>query len=136
MSDGSMSEYRLWEERFVNSYIQKARRDRYLTFLQGKKRQIILNRLCHTLDYDDARATVLEKKYRVAEALCRLLREHSVAKTCFLMADSNDLDGSELPLERGVRELLQNRFGAVLICPPKPIAIYKEEAIGRTMLFE
>ena len=129
MSDGA-----LWEEQFVNSYIQKSKRTRYLTFLKGKKRQQILDRLNHTLDFVEAKATELDGRYRSSAALYKLLRGYHVSDTCYLVADGNDLDGNELAVESGVEELLDNHFGAVLICPPNPIAVYKEEVQGRLMI--
>ena len=58
-----------------------------------------------------------------------------VADMCRLMADVSEQDASELRVELGVSELLGNYFGAVLICPPQPVAVYKEEDVGRLLLF-
>jgi hypothetical protein len=65
-----------------------------------------------------------------------LLRHRYVNGTCYLIADGNHLDGSELRLEVGVEELIGNHWGAILICPPKPIALYKPEDIGEWLLLE
>ena len=129
-----MGDKAVWEERFVRAYIAKTRQNRYLTFLKGKKRQHILNRLNHSLDLDDRKAEVLDKRHRSASALTGLLRDQRVADTCFLIADGSEYDGCELPLDQGVDALLNNFFGAVLICPPKPIALYKTEDLGTFMI--
>ncbi len=130
-----MSEISYWEEKFVRQYIVKNRRDRYLTFLKGKKhRQKVLNKLNHNLDFHPHLGKVLMSSTKSEEGLSALLQSKHVSGVCYLIADGNDWDGKELTLELGVNELLGNELGAVLICPPKPIAIYKEEDIGRLFL--
>ena len=126
-----------WEKRFVRRYIHKPRQERYLAFLGDEKRRPkILNRLSHTLDYDERKATDLDKQQQTRDGLLALLRAENVTPPCYFMADSNDLDGSELHLETGVDELLFSHFGAVLICPPKPIALYKPEDVGILILLK
>ena len=63
-----------------------------------------------------------------------LLRSLHVEETCHLMANGNEHDGHELRLEWGVDALLDEHFGAVLICPPKPVAVYKSEEPGQPVL--
>jgi hypothetical protein len=126
-----------WEKRFVRRYIHKPRQERYLAFIDDEKRRPkILNRLSHTLDYDDRKATDLDKQQQTSDGLLSLLRAQNVSPTCYFMADSNDLDGSEFDLETGVDELLFSEFGAVLICPPKPIALYKPEDVRILILLK
>ncbi len=126
-----------WEQRFVKRYIDKRRRDRYPTFLTNeKRRRKILNRLCHSLDYDETRATLPEKHDQTFDRVLELVREQGVSSVCYLMAYSSDLDGSDFELETAVKELLFSSSGAVLICPPKPIALYKPEDIGILILLK
>ncbi len=126
-----------WEERFVRIYVVKAKRDRYIRLLKSKKnRSKILERLNHNLDYDESKARELAPAERGPEALLQLLRTRGVDHRACLMADSSDEDGRSLPLEQAVGALLDCPWGAVLICPPKPIALYKEEDIGRLFLLE
>lgn len=141
-SENAMAELSFWEQRFVEEYIVASKRARYLTFLKGPKhRQKILERLNHSLDYDESKATRLDAQRRDEDSLIALLRSHHVAETCYLMADQNQYDGQELRLENAIRELLQNFWGALIICPPQgqvvlgtPIAVYKEEDVGDLVL--
>jgi hypothetical protein len=123
-----------WEQRFVEEYIVKAKRERYLTFLKGHKhRKKILERLNHSLDYNESKACRLDSSFKAVEPLIALLRSHHVADTCYLVADGNRADGTEIRLELAIPELLQNHWGALIICPPQrlhsgtPIAVYKPE---------
>ena len=132
-----MADVAFWERRFVEAYIVPEKRDRYLTKLKGPKhRAEILDRLNHTLDYRPETATRLSQHQRTSCVLLDLLRRHQVADTCYVVADSSSLDGRELTLERAFDELLGHPFGFVLICPPVPIALYKEEDIGDIFLLQ
>ncbi|MBI3828808.1 MAG: hypothetical protein HY291_04785 [Planctomycetes bacterium] len=137
-----MAEVAYWEKLFVEAYIVKSKRERYLAFLKGRKhRKKILERLNHSLDYDESKACLLDAPYRAVDSLISLLRRHYVADTCYLVADGNRFDGRELRLELAVPELLQNSWGALIICPLQgkqllgtPIAVYKEEDPGDVIL--
>ena len=124
-----------WESRMIAEFVRKDKRERYLALLKGgKRRQKVLERLNHRLDYDLDLATELTAAERTHGGLLHLLQGLHVAPTCHLMADGSDLDGKELRIERGVEALLDNHWGGLLICPPKPITIYKEEGAGDMLL--
>src|SRR5262245_47354715 len=126
-----MADVSYWERRFVEEYIASAKQDRYLFFLKGRKhRAKLLERMNHTLDFDRSKAAEIATSDRNRECLLRLLSHNHVHATCYFMADGNESDGRELRIERAVDEMLANHWGAVLICPPKPIALYKEEDVG------
>jgi hypothetical protein len=131
-----MAEVSHWENAFVRAYIVAEKRDRYLTFLKGPKhRRKILEQLNHSLDYDNRRARVLDGQFSSPDTLTEFLMGRGVDHmTCCLMADGNPADGRSMRLERAVLELLDNRWGALIICPPIPIAVYKPEGIGDLVL--
>ena len=125
-----------WESHFIDAYIVKRKRDRYHSFLTGAKhRKKLLDRLNHALDYDPSHATRLDPSLRGADALIVFLQQRNVdSNICCLMADGNANDATAMTLAQAVGELLDNHWGAVIICPPKPIAVYKEEDIGDLIL--
>lgn len=130
-----MAEVSYWEKQFVRRFVVSSRQERYLELLKGPKRRAkFLDELNHNLAYDKAKARVLPPQYKEPEALLSLLASMHVGATCYLLADGNELDGRELRVELAVPEFLFNHWGAVMICPPKPIAIYKEEDIGDLIL--
>ena len=127
-----------WEQAFVRAYIVSEKRDRYLNFLKGPKhRQKILERLNHSLDYEAQHATSLDPKYSTPNNLVEYLLGRGVDHTtCCLMADGNPSDGLSMRLDRAVQELLDNQWGALIICPPVPIAVYKAEGIADLMMLD
>ena len=132
-----MADVSPWERHLIDRFVLRSKRERYLELLKGPKhRQKILERLNHAFDYDPAYATLLDAACKTEQGLRDLLRRRHVADTCWLMADGNAHDGHELRLEHGITELLRNHWGAVLLCPPKPIAVYKTEDPADVFLLE
>ena len=130
-----MADVAWWEKRFVQECVAPEKADRYLMKLKGRKhRQDILERLNHSLDYRPEIATTLSSDQRTTAGILELLRSHHVGDTCHIMADGSPYDGRELRVESAVDELLTHPFGVVLICPPVPIALYKEEDRGDMFL--
>lgn len=130
-----MADVHGFERSFVEIFIRKEKQDRYLSFLKGPKhRQNILERFNHKLDYKPSLAQQLPPAARNKQYLMEYLRSLYVNGTCHFMADGNELDGQNLRLERAVEELLDNCWGALIICPPKPIVIYKEEDPGQLLI--
>lgn len=131
-----MGEVHYWERRFVEDFVIAKRRARYLDFLGNKKnRHKVLDRLNHALDFDPERARLIPSAIRTTNGLLTLLRENGVDGTCHVLADGAEEDGGEMGVEVAVDFLVGHDWGVVLICPPGPIAIYKEEAIGEMYLF-
>jgi hypothetical protein len=128
-----MAEINRIEKWFVDEFIVSTKRERYLSFLKGRKhRQKILERLNHSLDYNERKASRLDPSYRNSDRLVAMLKGLYVGDTCRLLADGNTFDGRELRLDRAVPELLDNYFGALILCPP--VAVYKPEGTGDLIL--
>ena len=129
-----MADVDFWERRFVEAYVERSTRDRYLGMLKGPKhRRKLLDRLNHNPGFDFSKARDLGSVD--ADGLVALLGRLRVERTGFLMADGSELDGRELRVELAVQELMRTPWGAVLICPPKPVAVYREESPGTFYLF-
>ena len=129
-----MAEIDPWEKRFVEAYVERPVQERYLSMLKGRKhRRKLLDRLNHNPGFDFSKARDLGNID--AARLAALLDSLRVEPTGLLMTDESELDGRELRVELAVQELVRTHWGAVLICPPKPIAIYREESPGPFYLF-
>ena len=130
-----MADVSYWEAQLIRRFIVADRQERYLSLLKGRKRRgKFLDELNHNLAYDKTKARILEEKYKEPQNLLSLLASMYVEATCHLIADSNSLDGKELRIELAVPGFLNNYFGALMICPPKPVVLYKEEDIGDLIL--
>ncbi len=124
-----MAEISSIEKALIQKFADKRRVDRYKALLKGPKhRKKFLDLLNHNFEYNHERIVELEKTISTSDQLLTFLKNKYVNTTCFLVADQNSKDGRELRLESGVEELIENYWGAILICPPKPIVIYKSEA--------
>jgi hypothetical protein len=125
------------EEAFVNAFIVREKRSRYLQFLaSSKRRREILDRLNHTLDYDPALATRLPSEHQSADAVERLLKQKGAGATCHLIADSHNVDGQDLPLKEALTQAVTHDFGLIVCCVPGRLAFYKAEDIGHWYIFE
>ena len=131
-----MADVSYWDRAFVHAYIVAEKRDRYLDFLKGSKhRRKVLERLNHSLDYDERHATPLDASYSSPDALIEYLLGRGVDHTnCYFIADGSSADGRSMRLDRAVPELLENHWGALIICPPIPIAVYKPEGNANLVL--
>lgn len=89
------------EEAFVNAFIIRKKRSRYLQLLSNPKhRHEILDRLNHALDFAPTFATLLPPEQRSVEQVEKLLRQKAAEATCHIIADTGDIDGQDLPLQR------------------------------------
>ena len=131
MTDVARAEYV-----FVQTYIRKEKRDRYLQFLKGgKHRQKILDLLNHSLDYDPVFASELDHSFCTQEGLVKFMQSRgSRDNDCHLMADGHRLDGQSVALGDAVDALLNHYWGTLVICGEPTIAIYKSEAPSRLVL--
>lgn len=102
-----MADIGTWESRFVDAYIMRSKRERYLSFLRApRRRKEILNRLNHTFDYDPNRATRLEPPLIFAEPLIALLRERGADETSVYMLALSGDDAATPLSSRECHELL------------------------------
>ena len=65
-------------------------------------------------------------------ALARTLRREGAGATCVLVAQDDDLDGRELPLEEALRRVLHADDGALISCVPGRLAVFSDEAPNKT----
>ena len=124
------------EESFVRAFILPEKRARYLEMLKTpKRRQDILARLNHCLDYDASLATELSSAESNPENLERLLRSKGAGNMCHLIGDQLELDGQEITLAEGLEAVKSHDFGAVALCAPG-LAYYKSEAPSNGVILE
>lgn len=122
------------ERAFVESFIEPARRERYLHLLDSPKlRAKALDRLNHQLDLRAGVATALAAGLTCSE-ITELLHRRGADHPCHVIADSSDLDGQEMPLAAAVEFAIRHPFGVVLCCVPGHLAVYKPESPGPTFL--
>lgn len=125
---------RYWEKRFVDAFVMNIRRPRYKTCLpSAEDRWKVLSRLDHCSDFDPKFMTELKGAETQPDRLEEILIEAGASGDCWLMSASDALDGRHRPLDEGASLVASADEGTVMICPPKPVAIYRPEASELTL---
>jgi hypothetical protein len=125
----------VWEQSFVETFVSKRKRERYLGFLSNPKhRSKFLHDLNNGVDVEPSLAREVLHSDRSKAGLRRLLQSSGASGTVHLMALQHELDGCDAPLEDAIDLVLTSSWGVLLICPPRPVVLYKTEDPG-TLLF-
>ena len=112
------------EEKFVNAFIVKEKRERILHELNSaKKRALAAHHLYPLLD---TRLVVFEgKNIDESELITELKKYCKIPRTCYNISDSQD-DGKMLPFEVAIKNLFEYEMTYVIICD-EHTAIVSEE---------
>lgn len=94
----------------------------------SKKRSRFLNLLNHDFEFDPSTAFTPKGHTHNSDDLLKTLRSLDVDAHCYVIADQSEYDGRETDLNTATDLLFENHWGTLLICPPKPIIVYKREA--------
>jgi hypothetical protein len=125
-----------WEQQFIRTFTAKHKRERYLGFLSNpKRRDKLIHELNNGLELEPSLATHVPNPERTKSGLLGLLKARGATGSAHVMALQHELDGGDLPLEEAIDVLLTSPWGVLLICPPRPVALYKaEDPGGMTLL--
>jgi hypothetical protein len=119
------------EEDFVNTFVQKNRRERALLELGSESRRgKFLDRLCH--DYAgvfDTRYLQSIPKQENEVVLLKRLWNSRGAKTCYVISSNPDVDGKDVPLDDAMRATMGFGFPSILICSPDSLAYFEAEQV-------
>ena len=119
------------EIQFVNAFIVRRRKPRWLESLASKKkRRKFLDCLNHCRDFDERFCTHV----RTDDDAVELLARRGAPNECYLLSDSEFLDGVSLPMGKAVFETCTQRFGTVLIFIPSRLAYYIDECGERRIV--
>jgi len=120
------SDRSLWETKFVDAFVLKQKRSRYKTFLSNlRKRNKFLDRLNHNADFDFDKAIEIKPLVKI---LMKALEDYRIEKYCWMISDHSEIDGQLLPISQAIELTVDATWGTIMICPPKPIAVFREEA--------
>lgn len=124
------------EEQFVRSFIEKGRQSRYLSFLSNpKKRAKILEKLSHGLDLDP-RIKMLDVSGMPMSKIHSILTAKVASKSCHIIADTSDMDGTECEIDAALKFSNFHTFGAILAFDPARLVYYKTESPGPCYILE
>lgn len=118
------------EEIFVNTFVQKARRDRALFELGSeKKRGGFLNKLCHSCSeiFDSRLLQSLPGSDSTPEAILKLLTKNGAGSTCRVISCNSSIDGKDLALADALKASVGFGLPSILICVPNALAYFESE---------
>lgn len=119
------------ETAFVKAFLKREKWARYLQLLANRKRrEEILVRLNHKLDYLPALAMEVPKDQDYPEALEKLLLGRGAPPTCHILVSKLRIDGRDVPLREALDTVCMHMYGSVLSCIPGQLAYYRPEAPG------
>lgn len=120
------------EERFVNTFVWKDRRERCLLELGSPTRRgHFLNRLGGDFEklFDQRYLVELAKPNSDAVALEKILIANGAGKTCHVISSLDELDGKEVNLSEALRLCVGYGY-SVLICTPSLAYLEGEQYQG------
>ena len=121
------------EEATIRAFVAPPRRTRWLESLASpKRRRRFLDRLNHCRDIDERYATPLPSNADVVA----ILRASGAPGTCYILSDTENLDGRELPLAEAVVEAESGGWGTLISCIPGQLGYYYDECGERRMLLK
>jgi len=119
------------EEDFVNTFVAKEKRERYLEALGSpKKRKKLLDQLNHKHDFHDRRVSLIADDRSVEE----LLSAKRAPNSCYVLADGHKFDGKTILLKEALEA--DHSFSFVIICDPGRLAVYWPESPSQAILLE
>ena len=112
------------ERLFIETFVVRSKRDRYVTLLgNSKTRPKILGLLNHNLDVDWTLA--IEAKTHDLAALEAFLRSLGAPNEgCYFISDSTELDGTTVSLGKALRLADDFFFASILDYVPGKLAVY------------
>lgn len=124
------------EELFVNSFIVREKRGRYLEFLGKEKMR-------QKITWNIERCDDLEEKYRTRvpvdkqnpEDIFNILKEKSAPNICHIISTDDEIDGQEMNL----KDVLENHFfddGTFISCIPGKLVYYASEEENGCFILE
>ena len=120
-----------WEQYFIETFALKQKRERYMGFLSNPKRRAkLIYEVNNGLELEPSFATEVPHSERTKAGLSRLLKASGALENAHVMALQHELDGHDVPLEDAIGVVLSSSWGVALICPPRPVVLYKAENPG------
>ena len=118
------------EEKFVQTFVVKDKRERVLFELNSAKKRALATRRLYPLL--DKRFAVFEgQNIDESELLAEIKKYSKINRTCYNISDSQD-DGKVLPLEVAIKNMLEYEMTYVIICDENTVVASEEYEICGT----
>lgn len=121
------------EEKTIDAFIVKEKRERYKSLLGNpKKRNATLDHLNHFHDLDEKYVTWLPSNAPVEQ----LLRQAGSPETVYVISDTKDIDGKLMPLDEAVYKTAVGGWGTIISCIAGQLAYYYDEVGERRAILK
>jgi hypothetical protein len=123
------------EEQFARAFIVPEKRERYLSLLQSKRgRRKLVAGFHHCHDLDDRFARLIPSDQQSAGSIEQILKKHGAPEVCYVMADDENIDGTEMNLTDALSQVVGMDAGALISCIPGKLAYFEMEGLGKRYL--
>jgi hypothetical protein len=126
------------EQGVIRAFILKDRQERCAYLLaHPKRRRTFTDELAHFKWLDERFAhPIPASTAHTAAELVALLRQKGAGKTVWVISESSQLDGKEMPLEDAMKEISGGDMGTILSCIPGKLAFFRGEEMRSERLLE
>jgi superfamily II DNA or RNA helicase len=116
------------EREFVKAFVPRERRERWLELLANpKQRQKITLQLAHNAVFRSDRIVAIEPRQQHAKPLSELLTRKGAPELCYVISESEELDGREMLLVDALKAIVGYGMGSIVSCIPGRLAYYEAE---------
>jgi hypothetical protein len=122
---------------FVNTFIVRAKRERYAMFVKsGRRRRTFLDALYHFGDFDPRFLVPVTGGIDSRGSLLADLRRRGAGNNCHIISAHRDLDGATLSLEEAVDDIYVLKEATVIVCNPIRLAYYEGEGFRSRFILD
>src|ERR1017187_9362694 len=125
------------EQEFVESFVQRARRERVrLGLANPKKRRKFVEEFAHHGTYILAPECLrsIKPSETNPDSICAILRSLGAPDTCYLLSEDKKLDGAEMQLFTALKRVVGGGMGTVISCLPGRLGFFEGEVRERFIL--
>jgi hypothetical protein len=116
------------EADLINTFVVRARRERYISFLHTpRRRRDFLDTLYHFADFNPARVFPVKGRQDTAAAIIDELRRRGAGGECYVISVDADVDGTTGTLEDVIADVHTRREGTLVGCLPGRLGYYEGE---------
>jgi hypothetical protein len=116
------------ERKFISRYVIKAKRNRYLGFIEREKtRGLFLGMLYHGQDFDKQLFQELKGNHqKQLEAILAKTQPFKKNDSCYVISVDSKWDGQEIPLAKAIEEIV-GREGSLILFAEGAVIYYEGE---------
>lgn len=116
------------ERLLIRSFIIKERQNRYIEFLSRPKRRKDLTKTIAHFKHLDLRFVVpIPPHQRHVSDFLKILKAKGAPKNCYVISESDEMDGKEMPLLTAFESVVGQGMGTFLSCLPGRLAYFEDE---------